>query len=367
MTRITIKTDKENKFLVILIWIVVCIAAKFMLLVILPEKYSRDGRSIFLQSMTGYLREDMGFDNTAKIFSAINKVFRFQSFEMWSIFLSIICSLFLLVFLNKSLEKLSFSDFIFLTCSVFLMNIYTFTVSKDVIQLILILPAVYILHGAYKTNVKISVLIGSLLIIAFVLRPYFFLTAIMFFSVYRTFQNSYEQEKKKFWRNLIFIFLIGVLGLYVLKNVDAFTYNRLLQTRSDVNQFRIGNVDAQTAIVNLIDDDGTIITFMLNLVINMFRLLFPIALLQQGLLQILFLVYQVNLSRKILLIFYHQSNSSKTSMQNENVFIAVSLLIAYFIVAAVFEPDYGSAIRHEMIFFPVIYVALFEGEAHVTK
>ena len=45
----------------------------------------------------------------------------------------------------------------------------------------------------------------------------------------------------------------------------------------------------------------------------------------------------------------------------------LSMLLAYFIVAVLFEPDYGSVIRHEMAMFPIMYIGLIKKEDHFVK
>lgn len=356
--KIRVKTDKENKFLIICLWIMVVVVSKIMLLSILPDKYSRDGRTIFLYASSDIIVNDKGFDTASKFFSLLNKITHFKSFETWSIFLGLVGSIVLIYFIYDSLDQLFFLDFIILTSSIFLMNIYVFTVSKDIIQLLMFVPIIYILNKDYKEQIKIIGIMATLFLVAVIIRTYFALTAVIFLAIYKTFRSSYNQEKKKFWRNLVFIIIIGIVGLFILKSYAPLTYNQLSQARSDINQFRIGNDDAQTMIVDLIEDNGTIVVFMANLLINFFRLMFPFEMLKEGILQILFFIYQICLSSKLLILFYHSSKK----LLSENAFISISLLIAYFIVAAAFEPDYGSAIRHEMDFFPIIYVALFEGE-----
>lgn len=354
MKNIKIKTDKNNKELIIGIWVFICIAAKLIQVAILPPKYSYDGRRIFSEVITGYRSGDKGFDTASNFFSAVNQIFQFDSYEIWSVFLGIVGSFLLLKFIKESLKDLYLRDFVFLSCSLFLMNIYIFNISKEIIQIIILIPAVCILNTQWNSKVKIFVLVLSLLIVAFFLRSYFFVTSVIFLVVYKTFLRSLDQEKKKFWKNIGVILLIGILGIYVLKSYFPNLYGSLFDVRNSINESRVNSQDAQTMIVNVFNDDGSIITFMLNLIINLLRLMFPIALIRQGIFQILFLVYQMLLSTKLLYLFYVRLNKCK----DENIFIAASLLISYFIVAAIFEPDYGSVIRHEMAIFPIMYVAL---------
>ena len=363
MAKIKIKTDRENKRFIIGIWILICAAAKFVQMNLLSAKYSYDGERILLEASTGYRSGDKGFDTASNFFAFMNKIFFFRSYKSWALFLGIVGSIILIYFIYDSMVNLYILEFIFLSCSLFLMNIYIFNAGKEIIQILIMIPIVYILKSKYKTKTKIIVIVSSFLCIAYFLRVYFLLTAIIFCVVYKTFLDSFNQKKKRFWRNIIIIFSIGLLSLYFIKIYMPYIYDILFQTRNELNQYRIGSEDANTIIVNIIEDDGTIITFTLNFIINIFRIMFPVSVIRQGMSQFLFFLYQIILSGKLLILF---NNFSKEE-QSEDAFISLSMLLAYFIVAVLFEPDYGSVIRHEMAMFPIMYIGLIKKEDHFVK
>jgi len=361
VAKIRIKTDRDNKRLILGLWVMICIAAKFIQLKFLPEKYFIDGVRIFLESTSGYRSGDRGYDTASNFFSVANKIFHINSYNSWAVFLGIIGSVILIYFIQDSLQELFFWDFAVLSCSLFLMNIYTFNVSKEIIQILIMIPLISVLNFGYKTKTKIIVCMASLLLIGYFLRSYFILIAVIFVVIYKVFLSSFYQEKKKFWRNICFVFCIGVIGLFILKTSFPDLYDSLSQARISLNQNRIGSDDANTMIVNVIEDDGSIFTYTLNIIINIFRLLFPVTVAAEGMSQLLFFIYQIILSGKLLVLFYNMSEENL----NESTFIAISLLIAYFIVAAIFEPDYGSVIKHEMAVFPIMYIALIRRGDHV--
>ncbi|RBW59602.1 hypothetical protein DS884_07660 [Tenacibaculum sp. E3R01] len=59
----------------------------------------------------------------------------------------------------------------------------------------------------------------------------------------------------------------------------------------------------------------------------------------------------------ILLIRYEKS--FKKGLKNNYELWVYYILFSFFIVQGIFEPDLGSAIRHKMGFFPIIYLALY--------
>ncbi len=363
MTKIKIKTDKNNKEIIMGIWVIVCILAKYIQAAFLPEKYFYDGVRIFAEVSTGYRSGDKGYDSASNFFYFLTQIFHVNSYEAWSVFLGIVGSVIIISFVKESLKDLYFWDFVFITCSLFLVNIYTLNVSKEIIQILLLVPAVWVLKSKWATKTKVLIAIVSLLSIAFFLRTYFLITAVIFYVIYRTFLGSWDQGKKKFWRNVCLILFIGILGLFFLKSQRPDLYEILSDVRNSINENRMNSQDAQTMIVDLFDDNGNAAIYILNMIINIFRLLFPISLIRQGIFQILFLIYQIILGLKLLNLFYYRLNDVK----DINIFISASLVISYFIVAAIFEPDYGSVIRHEISMFPIIYITLIRRENYDGK
>lgn len=121
--------------------------------------------------------------------------------------------------------------------------------------------------------------------------------------------------------------------------------------RTIVNETRISNYDtnAQTMIVDFLPT-GNFILEWLNALITWFTLMFPVPLLR------LFSAYHIANFALISSIFIILFSLGKTAVSNLPARSAFILIICFTFVQSIFEPDYGSFLRH---FTPMLPILIF--------
>ena len=112
----------------------------------------------------------------------------------------------------------------------------------------------------------------------------------------------------------------------------------IFSVRDIVNKYRIDSVDAKTIILYILQGKS-IALYYINYLINFFRLLFPIELILKSIKYIPYIVFQIWLSLKLW--------SWKKNIKHEYVM----LLYSYILVSTIFEPDFGSFLRHTIPYF----------------
>ena len=124
--------------------------------------------------------------------------------------------------------------------------------------------------------------------------------------------------------------------------------------RINLNASRLDSVDAITQI-NDIFYSNNLLTYTLNYFINLVRVLFPIELIVKGIKYMPFVIFQVYLSVNIL------KKLKNIKYRNKTMKILMSIIVSYILVANLYEPDFGSFIRHEVaLYFIIISIVLFD-------
>jgi hypothetical protein len=138
-------------------------------------------------------------------------------------------------------------------------------------------------------------------------------------------------------------------------------------SRERLNKERLiqNNQNADTMILSPIDTDtfyGESIGifygfFTVNLPINALRFLSKPQVLA-------FVLWQLSL---VLLLLYYYRNILSGPQKFQHQKWIFNILIAYFIVQGVFEPDLGSAVRHKIGILPLIWVAIYYDKGLIKK
>lgn len=313
---------------------------------VFPAKYFYDSTSILNKTMQSF-QADKAYTFTANFFKTIN-IFNFTTLQQWSWLLGILFTIVLIIILVKN-KKYNIIQFGYIIVSVFLLNVYVFNISKDIIQFIIFLIIYLVLKNEKFTNFKkliISSLILSLEAVYF--RVYYLIMAIImidFYIIYDLFfKNRFYNKKKKFKIIIMTLFLLFA-EIFVLQLVSSDNYESVMMARSSVNLVRENSLDAVTMINDPFGLNSNYIIFICNYIINFLRLMFPIELLFKGYKYILFIIYQMFISFN--LIKYLKN------IKDESVLWVITAL-SFIMISAIFEPDFGSFIRHESSMFLII-------------
>ena len=106
---------------------------------------------------------------------------------------------------------------------------------------------------------------------------------------------------------------------------------------------------------------GNLPLFLVNYGINAARMLVPVELLTKGMQYIPFLLFQLAVTVYLASLFVHVDE-----IEDENQFLALSIFLGYFLASAIFEPDFGSWVRHESATFPVLHLLVMSSN-HVFQ
>lgn len=324
----------------------------------LPAKFFYDSNHIMDLMNRGSLSYDFGdsYGATALLFRSINFL-NFHSLIEWGIAIAFIFDIYLIFsFVSKSIT--STRQVITIICSVALLNIFVFNLSKDIIQFTIFMLISFCVQSKIK-NTKMKIAFISILFLAesLLFRSYYILTCVIFIvlTIFVPFILEKLEKRDNATKAVLLLFISFVtlvLFLALCKRFLPDEYSKLVGIRNRTNMSRSENSDAQTMIVNLINDNGNVFLCAINFFINAFRILFPFELLFKGVYYFPFCVFQFLITWELIhCIIKFKSLDSKTKL-------AFYVMLAYFLVAFFFEPDFGSFVRHEAATFPVLFMLL---------
>ena len=203
---------------------------------------------------------------------------------------------------------------------------------------------------AFRTALFSSLFLLALFGILY--RPYFFLIPIIAIVMYGISGVNFKSKTLTtvFYGIVIAIFLSLIYGL-----VTGHYFSEI--SREVVNSSRIGSADANSSIISPVKPDtwyGETIGilygfFSVNIPLNGFKYIFSPQIL-------VFVIWQLFLFY-ILLVRFSRCIAARNTHKKELWILLI--LFAFFIVQGVFEPDLGSAVRHKIGVFPLIYYALY--------
>ena len=225
--------------------------------------------------------------------------------------------------------------------------------TKEFITFIYMAFLILILKST-KINIQktIFIVLALLLFFGYFFREYYFLVVVISIVFFLASNVSIRNKKiATFFYGLVTAILIS-LSYGVVKG-EFISY----KTRESFNELRINGEATNSMIVSPIDTD-TWYGESFGIIYGFFSVNFPV----NGLKyiaspQIIAFVFWQLLLFLILLTRY--DNCIKKGIKNNYELWAFYIIFSFFIVQGVFEPDLGSAIRHKMGIFPLIYFALY--------
>lgn len=343
------KINKKMFYLIVII-VLETIIVKILQYIVLPPKYFFDSGAILTHSIDGNFNADKSYNFTAKFFYLIN-IFNFTTLKEWSYFLASIFTIIICIVIGKN-KKIVLRDEIYILASVGLLNIYVFNISKDIIQFFFFFIIFLILKmNKLSNNKKLIISCIILLLEALFFRVYYAIMAMIMMTIYFVYKKIITKEKlnkKGVFKVIMIILVLFFAEVFIVQKISPENYNSIINARYSVNIYRENSTDAATIITDLLGKNTNFLKFVLNYIINLIRMLVPIELVLKGIKYIPFIIYQIYIEY----ILY--KNCRKLTEKNILWFI-VSL--SYIMVSVIFEPDFGSFIRHESTMF-LIYLEL---------
>jgi hypothetical protein len=252
----------------------------------------------------------------------------------------------------KNFHKINVKNFL-IYIGFFMMAIFVSMPSKEFITFIYLSTIIFV----YQSNTispKYKVLI-SLLIVSFFgvfFRPYFLLIPIMALGMYYV---TFVNFKNRAFTSIFYGIMIAI---FISLSVGAINGKHLSESSRDVvNIDRMNSKDANSMIESPLKTDtwygetaAIIYGFIsVNIPIEGFKHIFSPQI-------IAFIIWQLLL---FYILFVRFSICLKHRKKYKYLLWTLLILFAYFIVQGVFEPDLGTATRHKIGVFPLIYYALY--------
>ena len=357
------KKYTRNNLLLVLLLIIEIIFVKLFVYNILPEKYRYDSGHI-IEVMRGKSDADKSYKATADFYNAIN-IFSIDSIYDWNIFIGFFSIIFIVLLVGG--KEYNFNQLIFILCSVFFLNIYTFVLGKELIQVIIFL-IIYLIALSKMKDWKKNIAIFTIFIVESIFfRVYYLIIGSIFiFLSYSGRIKSTSGRKKSLVKIIFFTIIFMVIESYILSIVSKENYNSLILARDGVNIFRIYDLDA-TSIINNVFPNSNIIYFFINTIINILRILFPIELLFKSVNYLPFVIYQTYITYTLSIYAKKSIINNKNKILNKNNLDSMFyIIISFLAVASIFEPDFGSLARHESVLFMFI-LAISEDNHQYNK
>ena len=281
--------------------------------------------------------------NAAFIFDKIN-FFGITTYGGFEIFITVIWNLLTIALFSKCRSSFGTSEALFVIMSIFALNIFDFTLAKEPIQFLFFFAVFYILESK-RGNVFKSVLTFAIILLSVaIFRMYYIL--MLFWAILFLLLKRYIIKDRQNFFTLILSFMLAAASYYFmlrfLRQASPSTYDELIRVRTRKN-------DATTDIQPLFSVTS-LTPFCINYFIMIFRLLFPIELIKFGPKYGVYVICQLVISFIYVRGFFRLKKSSYEKT------VAVSLFTGFLLMSAVFEPDFGSWIRHEIATFPVILI-----------
>jgi hypothetical protein len=241
-----------------------------------------------------------------------------------------------------------------------LFGVYLAIPSKEFINLLYVCLIGYVLVSRIRLPLKV---LGAVALFAFFglwFRPYYFLVPLFAFVLYLL---SHIKIRNRVFFNLVMGLVVASffsLAFGVVKGEFMTAY-----FRERINEVRIGREDSQTIITSPMTPDspvgeGVSIVygfFSVNVPFNGLRFLNKPQVLAFVGWQLILFVY--------MMWFYNRCLQSRRVYRHEEwVF---HFLFSYLIIQGIFEPDLGSAVKHKLGVFPLIYLAMYYDQGLIKK
>lgn len=326
--------------------VIIMIIAKIIKIYLLDSNFFYDSKLLLeiMNNSLGANNSNYNYDFAANVYNFLN-FFKINDVLVFDLIFGVFFTV-VIVIVEKNLLSgyYSFVELIFLFMLVFFSNIYTFSLSKDLIQFVLISLFVFFVTKFNRFIPLFLIPLIPIFIIAYFLRNYFYAVIclyVLFFVCFSKIRNK---------KNILFSIILGIfallLAIYFLQEINPNIYKEILRSNE-----LYSSKEANSKIVNILGNTN-FMNFAINYIINLFRLLFPFELLTKGIYYYVFVAYQLIL----LFILY---KSVKKNYTNKKIMILLSMIVSHYLVCVLFEPDFGSFLRHQIsmsiVYLPIIF------------
>ena len=284
--------------------------------------------------------------NATYLFHLID-FFHLQTYEAWEIYTSILSNAIVLVFMLKLKRKIRIYQWVIVAATIAVLNIFSFCLAKDPIQMLYFMAIALILLTDWGYVQKSLAIYGCLYISMVTFRTYYALI-LVFIMAAQVVLEGLKRLEGGLSRFLLFVGCMTLFGGIFLSVV----YNVLPENYQDIYAARVLTRSIETAnsgMKNWIDTES-VFTFTLNWIVVVLRLWFPLELMPMGPKYWVYVVYQLMMT----LLMFRTLAHLRENKQSVN--LALCVYLGFSLGSGLFEPDFGSWIRHEAVCFAVIFI-----------
>lgn len=329
--------DGRVFFLFMLIYGVLMLFVAYYADRILPHKYLYDSYNIstFMPQAKGIIVKD-SYNNTAYLYNLIDVRFEDRWYRALAALLYM-AFIWLAVFIGRP-QYFTRSAALVMFASITAGTVYLAQLSKEFWVFLLIM--IFLACSVNRWLLAVWTVIA--LLYAYYFRGYWYLVIYMFIWLELTRHHA---------RTIPQLIGLIVLGLLVITLAhEVLNGGSILKHREGVNAFREGSADAKTLIKTTIPASNPIADW-LNCCIVWFQMLIPYRLIMAGAMQhIISAIIMFTLFR---MMFLGNVSYQRQAVQDLRLYHCFALFMAYTSVQSVFEPDYGSMLKHMVPLIPL--------------
>lgn len=353
---------QQNRDMTLIMIPIVAIVAKIIYMFFLPIKYFYDSYRVIGMLVQGekFSYGWTGYQDTVEFHKAIN-ILNLTTVNQFSIWYGILMTP-LIMFMVSKVKEMRIKEVIFAFMATGVLNIYVFNINKEMIQILYFL-AIYIVISLPIKNTFVK-MIGCALIFyweSITFRTYYILMAAMAILMYFIF--LWLRNRKKIGKfQIALVVILCFIGIFVFFYASQYVsyddYIDALNVRDGSTGAIAEAGGANSAIYNPIEVNSNLGIFMFDYVINSVRMMFPIELLFKSPGYAPFVVYQ------IFILIYVFNTIKNIKIIDREMIVTLSCFVAYFFGSVVFEPDFGSWVRHEATTFPILQLMAFKSNTY---
>lgn len=347
-----VKVYEENVSYTIPLIFVIAIIAKLVEHLYLPAKYYYDNnRIVGMINDPDYIgRWGGSYEVAADFFRSIN-IFNLSTMLQWSLLFGLFFNILFVILFAKN-KGLDMKQTVFALMCAGILNIYIYNVGKDAIQLLFFILLFIVINLKINNLLKIIGCFGILYWESTFYRNYYIIIAFFFITIVLGIMLLRRRKTKvSFIKGLMILLLLYAIVfafLFIARSAMPSDYDEVMNCK--VNTTQLG---AESTIDDMIEHNGELGLFMENYVINSIRMAFPVELLRGGIFYLPFVAFE------LFLLYYLVKAILRLYIMEFKQVLALSIFIAYFMGSVLFEPDFGSFVRHEAATFPVLYILIF--------
>lgn len=348
------KILESNRDTTLLLIPVMAVLAKLIYFYILPDKYFFDSwRMVSMLVGDGKMQAWEAYETTVEFYKSINFL-NLTTINQWSVVLGIVMTIMLMIIISRT-HRMTIMQCIFVLMATGLLNIYVFNITKETIQLLFFLLIFIVISLSIK-NEYIKVILCALVFYweSTFYRTYYIIMAAMtifLFLIFKWLRSRTNIQKKHIVLTIIMCFAAIFIFLYASQFVSYEDYISALNVRDESTI-----TDATSIIRNPIEVNGNFAIFMLDYVIDAIRMMIPIELIFKSPVYAPFFIFQ------IFILYYYIRVMINIKKINTNMVLVLSCFSAYLFGSFIFEPDFGSWVRHESATFPIMQMMVLQSE-----